>query len=97
MASRFGVLAEVLETWRAAFDERRVDDLVDLFSEDALFQGLSPRLLAAEALAGFADVTFRTVTPQDPAGTPLPVRLSVVAQHLDATWRIRQYHVSRVG
>ncbi|MEU4953282.1 SgcJ/EcaC family oxidoreductase [Streptomyces lavendulae] len=126
MASRFGVLAEVLETWRAAFDERRVDDLVDLFSDDALFQGLSPRLLAgrdeirtyyanvppgttatvevlhsrplaAEALAGFADVTFRTVTPQDPAGTPLPVRLSVIAQHLDDSWRIRQYHVSRVG
>lgn len=126
MAGRYGVLAEILGGWREAFDGRRVDDIVALFAEDALFQGLSPRLLAgraeirtyyenvppgttatvevldsrplaAEALAGFANVTFRTPTPEDPAGTPLAVRLSVVAQHLDGTWRIRQYHVSRVG
>lgn len=63
----------------------------------ATVEVLDSRPLAAEALAGFANVTFRTPTPEDPAGTPLAVRLSVVAQHLDGTWRIRQYHVSRVG
>lgn len=126
MSNGYGVLADILEEWRAAFDGRRVDEVVALFAEDALFQGLSPRLLngraeirtyyenvppgttatvevlhsrplAAEALAGFATVTFRTPTPQDPAGTPLPVRLSVIAQHTGAGWRIRQYHVSRLG
>ncbi|MGW1074392.1 nuclear transport factor 2 family protein [Streptomyces sp. NPDC002537] len=116
-----GALAGLLENWRTAFDEHRVKDIVDLFAEDALFQGLSPRLLVgraeittyyenvpagmkatvellhsrtvdAEALSGFATVTFT-----DAAGVRLPVRLSVVAQHLDDAWRIRQYHVSKVG
>ncbi|MFF5703099.1 nuclear transport factor 2 family protein [Streptomyces sp. NPDC012794] len=126
MSNRFGVLADILEEWRAAFGERRVDDIVALFADDALFQGLSPRLLngraeirtyyenvppgttatvevlhsrpvAAEALGGFATVTFRTPTPEDLAGTPLTVRLSVLAQHTGDGWRIRQYHVSRLA
>ncbi|MGW7344389.1 YybH family protein [Streptomyces sp. NPDC054854] len=121
MVSRFGVLADILEEWRAAFDARKVDEIVALFAEDVLFQGLSPQLLegrarvrtyyenvppgttatvevlhsrpvAADALAGFATVTFT-----EAAGTPLPVRLSVVAQHLHGAWRIRQYHVSRLS
>ncbi|MEV7723161.1 nuclear transport factor 2 family protein [Streptomyces sp. NPDC087917] len=121
MTGTFGALADILEKWRAAFDARRVDEIVALFAEDALFQGLSPRLLgghaeirtyyenvppgttasvevlhsrplAAEALAGFATVTFT-----DAAGAPLPVRLSIVAQHLGDGWRIRQYHVSRLS
>ncbi|MEU5421094.1 nuclear transport factor 2 family protein [Streptomyces sp. NPDC020799] len=116
-----GVLAGLLEKWRVAFDEHRVKDIVGLFAEDALFQGLSPRLLVgraeittyyenvpagmtaavellhsrtvdAEAISGFATVTFT-----DASGGHLPVRLSVVAQHLDDAWRIRQYHVSKLG
>ncbi|MET9603616.1 SgcJ/EcaC family oxidoreductase [Streptomyces sp. NPDC006512] len=120
MANRFGVLADILEEWRAAFDAHKADEITALFAEDALFQGLSPQLLegraqirtyyenvppgttaavevlhsrtvAADALAGFATVTFT-----DPAKGPLPVRLSVAAQHLGGAWRIRQYHVSRL-
>ncbi len=116
-----GVLAGLLENWRASFDEHRVKDIVALFAEDALFQGLSPRLLAgraeittyyenvppgmtatvellhsrtlgAESVTGFATVTFT-----DASGVRLPVRLSVVAQHVDDTWRIRQYHVSKLA
>lgn len=42
MSNGYGVLADILEEWRTAFDARRVDDVVALFAEDALFQGLSP-------------------------------------------------------
>ncbi|RSS80374.1 SgcJ/EcaC family oxidoreductase [Streptomyces sp. WAC06614] len=121
MVNEYGALAEILGAWRTAFDAHRVDDIVALFADDALFQGLSPQLLEGtaqirtyyehvpagmtaevevlrsrtvgpEAVAGFAAVTFR---PR--SGEPLPVRLSVVAQHLDTGWRIRQYHVSRAA
>ncbi|MCC3767051.1 nuclear transport factor 2 family protein [Streptomyces sp. UNOC14_S4] len=116
-----GALAVLLEKWKDAFNGHRVRDIVELFADDALFQGLSPRLLTgrdeittyyenvpagmkaavellhsrtvdAEAVSGFATVVFT-----DAAGGRLPVRLSVVAQHLgDDGWRIRQYHVSKL-
>jgi ketosteroid isomerase-like protein len=116
-----GALAVLLGNWKDAFNGRRVREIVGLFAEDALFQGLSPRLLVgrdeittyyenvpagmkatvevlhsrtvdAEAVSGFATVVFT-----DAAGVALPVRLSVVAQHLDDDgWRIRQYHVSKL-
>lgn len=41
-----GVIAELLGRWQRAFDNHRTADLVSLFTEDALFQGISPRLLA---------------------------------------------------
>lgn len=44
-----GVVAELLDTWQRAFDEQRWNDLVSLFAEDALFQGIDPRLLVGPA------------------------------------------------
>ncbi|WP_326822010.1 nuclear transport factor 2 family protein [Streptosporangium sp. NBC_01756] len=38
------VVAELLGAWRRAFDGHRVADIVSLFSEDALFQGIGPDL-----------------------------------------------------
>ena len=45
-----------------------------------------------EVAGGFADVTFR-----DPKGWAAPVHLSLVLQREAGTWRIRQYHVSRIS
>jgi uncharacterized protein (TIGR02246 family) len=39
------VLGESLAAWKLAFDRHRPQDMVELFSGDALFQGLSPALL----------------------------------------------------
>lgn len=39
------VLAESLAAWKLAFDRHSPQDIVGLFSSDALFQGLSPTLL----------------------------------------------------
>ncbi|MFD8986140.1 nuclear transport factor 2 family protein, partial [Streptomyces sp. NPDC059564] len=68
MTGRYGVLADILGGWREAFDERRVDDLVALFAEDALFQGLSPRLLAGRA-------EIRTYYENVPPGTTATVEV----------------------
>jgi NAD(P)-dependent dehydrogenase (short-subunit alcohol dehydrogenase family) len=53
-----GVVAELLGAWQRAFNERRWEDIVSLFAEDALFQGISPRLLvgAREISAYYEDV-----------------------------------------
>ncbi|MBE1537981.1 nuclear transport factor 2 family protein [Actinomadura algeriensis] len=52
----YGVIAGVLGRWRSAFDDRRTADLVSLFTEDALFQGIGPRLLAGPAeIFGYYD------------------------------------------
>ncbi len=112
------VVAGLLGAWRTAFDQRRWDDLVALFAEDALFQGIDPGLLVGPeqisayygaipegvrptvdvlgarrlsecVVAGFADVTFTA-----PTEAPGPIRLSIVAQRVDGTWRIRQYHAA---
>lgn len=48
--------------------------------------------IGEDTAGGFADVTFR-----DPTGWKAPVHLSLVLQFVDATWRIRQYHVSRIS
>jgi uncharacterized protein (TIGR02246 family) len=45
-----------------------------------------------QVAGGFAEVTFR-----DPAGWAAPVHLSLVLQHDGDSWRIRQYHVSRIS
>ncbi|GAA4967785.1 hypothetical protein HD597_003732 [Nonomuraea thailandensis] len=114
----YGVIAELLGRWQRAFDDHRTGDLVSLFTEDALFQGISPRLLAGPAeifgyydnvaegataivevlranplcdaiVCGFADVTFTART-----GETFPIRLSVVAQRFEDTWRICHYHAA---
>jgi hypothetical protein len=114
----YGVIAELLGRWQRAFDNHRTADLVSLFTEDALFQGISPRLLAGPAeifgyydnvaegttaivevlranplcdgiVDGFADVTFTART-----GETFPIRLSVVAQRFEDTWRICHYHAA---
>ncbi|MFC4019065.1 YybH family protein [Micromonospora sp. GCM10011542] len=48
--------------------------------------------IGREVAGGFADVTFR-----DPTGWEAPVHLSLVLQLSEGTWRIRQYHVSRIS
>jgi uncharacterized protein (TIGR02246 family) len=47
--------------------------------------------IGEQAAGGFADITFR-----DPAGWEASVHLSLVLQRDGSSWRIRQYHVSRV-
>lgn len=113
-----GVLAGLLDAWRRAFDQHRVTDLASLFSPDALFQGISPRLnvgreeisgyygsvpegttakvevlkeirLSDTLVSGFAEVTFTA-----PTGKDRTVRLSLVAERLEETWLIRQYHAT---
>ncbi|MCM0673295.1 SgcJ/EcaC family oxidoreductase [Micromonospora phytophila] len=49
-------------------------------------------MIGQEAAGGFAHVTFR-----DPTGWEAPVHLSLVLQLSAGTWRIRQYHVSRIS
>lgn len=44
-----------------------------------------------QVAGGFADVTFR-----DPTGWEAAVRLSLVLRRDGGSWRIRQYHVSRI-
>lgn len=113
---------EVLDRWTAAFNSHRMDEITDLFTADALFQGFGPEVLSGQkavrgyyeavpeyrgaddvsvldsyeigdqVAGGFADVTFR-----DPSGWNARVHLSLVLQHSDDGWRIRQYHVSRVS
>ncbi|WP_280425164.1 SDR family NAD(P)-dependent oxidoreductase [Nocardia carnea] len=43
------VVAEVLDTWQTAFNERRIDDIAALFTIDALFQGIDPDLRVGPA------------------------------------------------
>ncbi|TMR17478.1 SgcJ/EcaC family oxidoreductase [Nonomuraea turkmeniaca] len=52
---------------------------------------LSTYTIGDEVAGGFADVTFR-----DPKGWETAVHLSMVLRRDPDTWRIRQYHVSRV-
>ncbi|MEV4248252.1 nuclear transport factor 2 family protein [Streptosporangium canum] len=57
-----GVVAGLLGVWRRAFDEHRTADLASLFTEDALFQGIGPRLLVgpAEISGYYGDVAAGT-------------------------------------
>jgi ketosteroid isomerase-like protein len=48
--------------------------------------------IGEQVAGGFADVTFR-----DPSGWEAPVHLSLVLQRDGGSWRIRQYHVSRIS
>ncbi|RBQ21061.1 hypothetical protein DP939_08395 [Spongiactinospora rosea] len=45
----YDAIAGLMERWRSAFNARRTSDLAALFTEDALFQGISPRLLFGRA------------------------------------------------
>ncbi|MFF6984031.1 SgcJ/EcaC family oxidoreductase [Streptomyces sp. NPDC008343] len=114
----YDVLVDLLSTWQQAFDDNRSEDIAALFTEDALFQGYSPKLrigpaeitdyyndvaagakaevrvlqgnqVGANAVAGFADVTFTS-----PTGITTAARLSVTAQFITGAWRIRQYHAA---
>jgi uncharacterized protein (TIGR02246 family) len=40
------VLREVVDRWKTAFDGHRGDDMADLFTSDALFQGFGPEPVA---------------------------------------------------
>ncbi|MFC6085993.1 SgcJ/EcaC family oxidoreductase [Sphaerisporangium aureirubrum] len=53
---------------------------------------VSTYTIADQTAGGFADVTFR-----DPVGWEAAVHLSLVLRHDQGTWRIRQYHVSRIS
>ncbi|MFD6974506.1 SgcJ/EcaC family oxidoreductase [Streptomyces sp. NPDC059949] len=48
--------------------------------------------LGKDLAGGFADVTF-----SDPSGWEVKVHMSLVLQHADDRWMIRQYHVSPVA
>lgn len=47
--------------------------------------------IGEDMAGGFADVTF-----SDPAGWEAAVHLSLVLQHVEGNWLVRQYHVSQV-
>lgn len=57
-----GVIANLLGRWQRAFDDHRTADLVSLFTEDALFQGIGQGLLVGptEIFAYYDDVTEGT-------------------------------------
>ncbi|MEN3616129.1 YybH family protein [Plantactinospora sp. ZYX-F-223] len=61
-------------------------------NRDAEVTLLHTYTIGQEVAGGFADVTFR-----DPTGWEAPVHLSLVLQLSGGTWRIRQYHVSRIS
>ncbi|MFF9914852.1 YybH family protein [Streptomyces sp. NPDC013457] len=49
-----GVIAEVLGDWQQAFDDHRPAEIAALFTPDAQFQGISPRLRIGRAeIAGY--------------------------------------------
>ncbi|MEV2272712.1 nuclear transport factor 2 family protein [Nonomuraea africana] len=61
------VLTGLLGAWQRAFDERRVADLVSLFTKDALFQGIGSPLRAgpAEIFGYYAAVPEGTTAQVD--------------------------------
>ncbi|WP_436066966.1 YybH family protein [Arthrobacter sp. LjRoot14] len=72
------VLAESLAAWQLAFDRHRPQDMVGLFSRDALFQGLSPTLLTGrEEIFGYYDALPPGIT-----ATFQIVQARQLAQHL---------------
>ncbi|MFD4718950.1 SgcJ/EcaC family oxidoreductase [Streptomyces sp. NPDC087659] len=47
-------MPEILRRWKAAFDGHRPDDMADLFTADALFQGFGPTVLTGrDAVRGY--------------------------------------------
>ncbi|MFC4111694.1 YybH family protein [Nonomuraea zeae] len=44
-----GVLVELMDGWQRAFSGHRLTELVSMFSPDALFQGVDPRLRVGHA------------------------------------------------
>ena len=71
---------DVREYYEAVPDDRTAD--VTILHTYAIGEGVA---------GGFADVTF-----SDPAGWEAAVHLSLVLQHVEGNWLIRQYHVSQV-
>ncbi|GLW11289.1 hypothetical protein Misp01_64170 [Microtetraspora sp. NBRC 13810] len=66
--SAHDVVAELLDRWRRAFEEHRAADLAALFTEDALFQGIGPRLRVGPAeVFGYYDAV--------PEGTRVTVEI----------------------
>ncbi|MGV9641822.1 SgcJ/EcaC family oxidoreductase [Streptomyces sp. NPDC004822] len=47
------ILREVLERWRTAVDAHRPQDVADVFTEDAIFQGLHPYGVGRDAVAAY--------------------------------------------
>lgn len=57
------VLAETLAHWKLAFDNHRPEDMAELFSPDAVFQGFTPALLTGrEEIFGYYDALAPGVT-----------------------------------
>ncbi|MHA7220954.1 YybH family protein [Arthrobacter sp. RHLT1-20] len=57
------VLAETLAPWKLAFDNHQPEDIVELFSPDALFQGITPALLRGrEQIFGYYDALAPGIT-----------------------------------
>ncbi|MDI9829986.1 MULTISPECIES: YybH family protein [unclassified Streptomyces] len=47
------ILREVLERWRTAVDAHRPQDVAEVFTEDAIFQGLHPYGVGRDAVAAY--------------------------------------------
>ncbi|MFI0421093.1 hypothetical protein [Spongiactinospora sp. 9N601] len=103
----YDAIADLMEHWQNAFNARRtsfqgisprllvgpaeISEYYDNVAEgtEAHLEVLRTTPLHDEIAAGFADVTFTA-----PTGDTIPVRLSVVAQRVEGTWLIRQYHAA---
>lgn len=72
------VLEESLAGWKLAFDRHTPEDMVGLFSRDALFQGLSPTLLTGrKEIFGYYDALPAGIT-----ATFQIIQARQLAQHL---------------
>ncbi|MDQ0906151.1 uncharacterized protein (TIGR02246 family) [Streptomyces canus] len=50
-----GILSGVLDRWKAAVDAHQPERVADLFTEDALFQGLHPYSVGRQGVAEYYD------------------------------------------
>ncbi|MEU9449859.1 SgcJ/EcaC family oxidoreductase [Streptomyces sp. NPDC048277] len=49
------ILSGVLDRWKAAVDAHRPEDVAELFTEDAVFQGLHPYSVGRQGVAAYYD------------------------------------------
>lgn len=112
---------EVLDAWRSGVDAHDPDTVAALFTDDALFQGLTPEhglgrravsayyasqpagmtadyeVLSSRAISPHVVLSFAHATFDFADGSRTHVHLTVVLEQVDRSWKIRHYHVSRVG
>lgn len=69
------VLREILDRWKAAIDAQRPERVAELFTEDAIFQGLHPYTVGRQGVMDYyasqrpgMTVTYRLLETRRPAG-----------------------------